>query len=71
MLVVALALHVTDEAVTDFLPLYNSLISSLRESYSWVAFPTFSFSAWMAGLIVDVGLLLAPSPPAACEGDAS
>ena len=61
-LAVALGLHVIDEAATDFLPLYNSLVTSLRETYPWVFLPTFSFSAWLAGLIAGVGALLALSP---------
>jgi hypothetical protein len=59
LLALAIGLHVTDEALTDFLPLYNSLVESARESYSWVPLPTFSFSVWLAGLILGVLLLLA------------
>ena len=61
-LAVALGLHVIDEAATGFLPLYNSLVTSLRESYSWMFLPTFSFSVWITGLIIGVGVLLALSP---------
>ncbi len=61
-LAAAIALHVTDEAVTDFLPLYNTIVSSLRASYSWIPLPTFSFSVWITGLIAGVGILLALSP---------
>ncbi len=61
-LAVALGLHVIDEAVTDFLPLYNSIVTSLRESYSWIFLPTFSFSGWLTGLIIGVGILLALTP---------
>lgn len=59
---IAIALHVADEAVTGFLPFYNSIALSLRESYSWIPLPTFSFSVWLAGLIGGVILLLGLSP---------
>lgn len=61
-LAVALCLHVVDEALTDFLPLYNSLVVTLRETYAWAPLPTFSFSLWLAGLITGVILLLTLSP---------
>lgn len=61
-LVLALALHVVDEALTGFLPLYNSVVSSLRESYSWFPLPTFSFSAWITGLSIGILFLSGLSP---------
>lgn len=61
-LAIAIALHVADEATTDFLPLYNSIVRSLRDDYPWVPLPTFSFSTWLGGLIGGVILLLGLSP---------
>ena len=61
-LAVAIALHVTDEALTGFLPLYNTLVESLRESYRWVPLPTFSFRVWLSGLVIAVLLLLGLAP---------
>jgi hypothetical protein len=61
-LALAIALHVTDEALTGFLPLYNSIVESLRESYSWVPLPTFSFPVWLTGLAIGVLVLLGLSP---------
>ena len=61
-LVLALALHVTDEALTGFLPLYNSTVESIRNTYPWVPLPTFIFPAWLGGLIIGVLALLALSP---------
>ena len=58
----AFCLHIVDEALTDFLPLYNSLVVSLRESLGWVPLPSFSFSQWLGGLVAGVVLLLALSP---------
>lgn len=61
-LAIAVALHVMDEAMTGFLPLYNSVVESLRDSYLWIPLPTFSFSVWITGLSIGVLLLLALSP---------
>ncbi len=61
-LAAALGLHVADEALTGFLPLYNSVIASLRDTYGWVPFPTFTFPIWLGGLITLVVVLLALTP---------
>ena len=61
-LAIALGLHVADEAVTDFLPLYNSIVGTIRESQPWALLPTFTYSAWLTGLIVGVLILLLLSP---------
>jgi hypothetical protein len=61
-LALAIALHVTDEALTGFLPLYNSIVESLRESYPWVPLPTFSFPVWLSGLVIGILVLLSLSP---------
>jgi hypothetical protein len=61
-LAAALGLHVADEALNGFLPLYNSVIESLREAYGWVPFPTFTFPVWLGGLIALVVLLFAMTP---------
>ncbi|HSR53213.1 MAG TPA: hypothetical protein VLV83_20505 [Acidobacteriota bacterium] len=61
-LATALAVHVADEAFTDFLPLYNSIVTGLRDSYSFVPFPTFTFPIWLGGLIAGVLLLYALTP---------
>jgi hypothetical protein len=61
-LTVALGLHVADEAITDFLPLYNSIAGTIRETYRWIPLPTFSFSVWLKGLIAGILFLLSLSP---------
>jgi cation transport ATPase len=61
-LAAALGLHVADEALTGFLPMYNSVIESLRETYRWVPFPTFTFPVWLGGLITLFVLLFALTP---------
>lgn len=60
-LMAALALHVVDEAVNDFLPLYNETVLALRERIL-VSPPTFTFPIWLGGLIVaiSIGLLVTP-----------
>lgn len=58
ILALALGLHVVDEALTDFLPLYNSIAESLQQTWPWTPLPTFSFAAWLAGLVVGVLLTL-------------
>ena len=57
----ALAVHVVDEALSDFLPFWNSLVGAARDRLPWVPLPTFAFSEWLGGLIVGVVLLLSLS----------
>ena len=61
-LVAALALHVTDEAVNGFLPLYNQVVKDARRSWPWFPMPTFTFEGWLTGLVTGILLLLALSP---------
>jgi hypothetical protein len=62
LLAVALALHVTDEALTDFLSVWNPLATAIRERAPFLPLPTFTFGVWLTGLILGVTLLLALSP---------
>ncbi len=57
----ALALHVTDEALTDFLGFYNPLVQSLRARLGWWPVPMFTFGEWLGGLILVVIALAAMS----------
>jgi hypothetical protein len=63
ILIAALALHVADEALTDFLGFYNPTVLAVRSRLPWFPMPTFAFGPWLGGLIalVVVLLLLAPS----------
>ena len=61
-LVFVLAIHVIDEMATDFLPFYNSLVMSIRETYSWFPMPTFTFAVWLIGLCIALVVLLLSSP---------
>ena len=58
----AVAVHVLDEAVTGFLPLYNNVAQSLRASLGLSFPPTFSFGTWLGGLItaIIIGFALTP-----------
>jgi len=56
-----LALHVVDEALTDFLSVYNPTVEAIRNRFPYVPLPTFTFEIWIAGLIFAVILLLSLS----------
>ncbi len=57
----ALALHVTDEALTGFLSVYNPTVRAFRPP-GWRFPPTFEFQAWLTGVILFVIILLVLSP---------
>ena len=61
-LAAALALHVTDEALTDFLSVYNPTVLAIREHISWLLIPTFTFGVWITGLAIMIALLFLLSP---------
>ncbi len=58
----AIALHVTDEATTDFLSVYNPTVRAIRERLPYLPLPTFSFGVWLTGLCVGIALLFCLSP---------
>jgi hypothetical protein len=59
---VVIALHVTDEATTDFLSVYNPAVRAIRARLPFLPLPTFTFGVWLTGLILGILLLLALSP---------
>ena len=61
-LTIALALHVLDEAVHDFLSIYNPAARAVRDRLPFLPLPTFSFGVWLGGLIGGLLLLTALSP---------
>ncbi|HTZ20744.1 MAG TPA: HXXEE domain-containing protein [Opitutaceae bacterium] len=63
-LAAALALHVTDEALTNFLAFYNPTVRAIRDRLPWIPLPTFSFRVWIAGLVAGIALLFLLSPVA-------
>jgi hypothetical protein len=63
-LCVALAIHVADEALTDFLSVYNPAVRVIRARFPFLPLPTFTFPVWLGGLIAVTVLLFALSPAA-------
>ena len=61
-LTMALALHVTDEALTNFLSVYNPTVLAIRRRVTFLPLPTFTFRIWLTGLALGIILLLALSP---------
>ena len=60
----ALAIHVVDEALTDFLSVYNPAVQAIRARFSFLPLPAFTFPVWLGGLITVTILLFALSPAA-------
>jgi hypothetical protein len=58
----ALAAHVADEALTDFLSVYNPAVRAIREWLPYLPLPIFRFDVWLGGLIVGIALLLLAVP---------
>ena len=63
-LCVALAIHVADEALTDFLSVYNPAVRSIRARFPFLPLPTVTFRVWLGGLIAVTVLLFALSSAA-------
>ncbi len=57
----ALAIHIVDEAVTDFLAFQNPTVLALREKYPFLPLPVFTFGLWLSLLIFAVVALTAAS----------
>lgn len=57
----ALAIHVVDEALTDFLAFQNPTVLALREQYPSLPLPIFTFEVWLSLLIFAVIALTAVS----------
>lgn len=66
-LCVALGIHVVDEALTDFLSVYNPAARAIRARFPFLPLPTFTFRVWLGSLIA-VTLLLFALAPAAFRG---
>ncbi|MGA2018939.1 MAG: HXXEE domain-containing protein [Opitutaceae bacterium] len=61
-LAAAIATHVVDEALTDFLAVYNPTVLKIRARFPWIPLPTFSFRVWIVGLAAAVALMSSLSP---------
>ena len=60
--VFALAVHVTDKALTGFLSIYNPTVRAIRAQLGFWPMPTFDFGVWLWDLIIVIACLLALSP---------
>lgn len=58
----AFTLHVVDEAVNGFLPIYNYTVMAIRESVAWFPLPLLEFRGWLTTLILVITALLLLSP---------
>src|SRR5207248_483626 len=54
----AVAVHVTDEAMHDFLSTYNPSVRAIRARLSFLPLPMFSFRIWLALLTAGIFFLL-------------
>ena len=61
-LCLSFAAHIADEALTDFLSVYNPAVRAIRKQLPFLPLPSFTFEIWLAGLILAVTVLLALSP---------
>ena len=62
MMWTALAIHVTDEALTGFLFVYNPTVLALRAMLGFWPMPTFEFREWLIDLSVGIIILATLSP---------
>ena len=62
MMWVALVIHVTDEALTGFLPVYNATVIALRAKLGFWPMPVFDFRTWLVGLSIGISILALLSP---------
>lgn len=58
----AFALHITDEALTGFLKVYNPTVLAMQQRWGWFPMPTFAFGEWLVGLIVGCLILTGLAP---------
>ena len=58
----ALALHVADEAATDFLSVYNPTVQAIRKRFPFLPLPVFTFRVWLTGLCLGIALAFGVSP---------
>ncbi|HYU89229.1 MAG TPA: HXXEE domain-containing protein [Gemmatimonadales bacterium] len=66
-LCVAFAVHVADEALTNFLSIYDPAVRAIRTRFPFLPLPTFTLRVWLTGLVLAV-LVLAGLTPLAFRG---
>jgi hypothetical protein len=47
-------LYVTDEALTDFLSVYNPAVQAIRKRVPFLPLPVFTFRVWLTGLCLGI-----------------
>jgi hypothetical protein len=62
LLCLALAVHVAEEALTGFLPVYNQAAHAIRELFPFLPVPTLSVTVWLSATIGLVAGLSALAP---------
>jgi len=58
----AFAIHGADEALTDFLSVYNPAVRAIRARFPFLPIPTFTFRVWLTVLVVAVVALVSLTP---------
>jgi hypothetical protein len=58
----ALAAHVTDEALTGFLSVYNPIVVAARDRFGWFPMRPFTFGVWLSGLVALIVVLMLFAP---------
>ena len=61
-LCIAFGIHVVDEALTDFLSVYNPMVRAIRARFPLLPLPTFTFRVWLTGLVLAVVVLASLTP---------
>ncbi len=61
-LCIAFGIHVVDEALTDFLSVYNPMVRAIRARFPLLPLPTFTFRVWLTGLMLAVVVLASLTP---------
>jgi hypothetical protein len=66
-LCVAFAVHIADEALTNFLSVYDPAVRAIRTRFPFLPLPIFTFRVWLTLLVLAV-LVLASLTPLAFRG---
>jgi len=61
-LCIAFGIHVMDEALTDFLSVYNPMVRAVRARFPFLPLPTFIFRVWLSGLVLAIVVLASLTP---------
>jgi len=62
LLTLALAAHVVDEALNDFLAVYNPIVAEIRARWPLLPLPTITFRVWIAQLCLALAVLFLLTP---------